>query len=473
MKRTKAENQLASCASVPELFVLAFERAVDLLTGADIAALQRAPLGDLSALGWPEMQVLSKVGALLDALSQREERTRYRVREPERRTLSDALGEGALEDGRRMFLLAVAIDEHFDRYVEDRPPGTSVVSPMPPRFLAETVNPPPALGQMTPICVCRRWLKRFWYVGRFGDFTSLGRIPTPASRAPGARTVQALQTACDDGQLRVALVTWRRHGRQELRYSDASPGCFAIGGLTRAGRDGLVESLVDMLSEGRVHIAVLPELALDVTELASLRTTLAARARRFPALTVAGLAHARSADGASHVNEAVVLDARGHELLRHEKLEPYSDSGEEPRMEDILPRQSEEYVYMDTPVGRIVLNICKDFRSDVPILLNRVLGASLVLVPAYSRRLDFILEEARILGARQLAMVFGVNPLADDGLEHGTAGYVPLRGRAKSETHVQQEELRTSAADVVVQVCRVSLGDERVANLDATTRLAV
>jgi hypothetical protein len=187
-------------------------------------------------------------------------------------------------------------------------------------------------------------------------------------------------------------------------------------------------------------------------------------------LTAAGLTHRPVAAGTSHLNEAIVLNARGEELMRHEKLEPFSTRSLE--LEDILPRQSEGYAFLDTPIGRVVLNICRDFRSDIPILMNRVLGASLLLVPAYSKRLDFAMEEARILGARQLAMVFTLNPLCDDGLTDAAAAYVPIRGK-NGESLRRQADLLPLGGDVVVQICRVGFSSGRSAVLDAGTFLVV
>lgn len=269
----------------------------------------------------------------------------------------------------------------------------------------------------------------------------------------------------------MALVTWRRHGGpSELRMRNAPPGCFAVDGLARAARSGLLNDVVDRLAEHQVHVALFPELALDSDEHEHMCARLRAQARRFPALVVAGLTHRLSADGTSHVNEAVVLNARGEELLRHEKLEPFSTHTGE--LEDILPRQSTDYAFLDTPIGRLVLNICRDFRSDVPILLNRLLGTSLLLVPAYSNRLDFALDEARILGARQLAMVFATNPMVDSGLTDATAAYVPLRGKGSEHLRRQVDALHLGG-DVVVQICRIRFGTGRNAMLDTTTSVVV
>ena len=42
--------------------------------------------------------------------------------------------------------------------------------------------------------------------------------------------------------------------------------------------------------------------------------------------------------------------------MRHTKLEPYTNRQGE--MENIVPRESDEYAFVDTPVGRLVVNVC-------------------------------------------------------------------------------------------------------------------
>jgi hypothetical protein len=120
-------------------------------------------------------------------------------------------------------------------------------------------------------------------------------------------------------------------------------------------------------------------------------------------------------------------------------------------------------------VGRIVLNICRDLRSDVPILLNRLLGVSVVLVPAYSKRLDFAMEEARILGARQRAMVVAVNP-PSAALDDGAILYAPVRG---SGGQLQLRQRDVPDGDVVIQVVRMAFRAGHEAFLGASSPVVV
>lgn len=464
--RARRTGDWNGCATIPALFGLAFRRAAFHLAGADLADLEAAKQRDVHALGWPDAPgQLDRVSRILEILAQRPPGERYRLASTERDALLAALGEGALSDGRRMFLLALAVDRAFVAFGEDGEVADShgLVCPKPATLFEHIENAPPPIGQMTPFAVCRRWFARFWYQGDTSVADAFGQSPTTRRRDLPARTRQALQRACDQSEIRIALVTWRRHEPADLDLERPGPGRFAVRGLTVAPRPGLAAELVALLAERSVHVALLPEIALGATDLHDLSTALRTRAGRFPALVAAGLAHRPAPGGASYVNEAVLLDAGGRELLRHEKLEPFTHQGV--GIEDILPRQSATYEFLDTPIGRVVLNICRDVRSDVPLLLNRMLGATMILVPAYSRRLDFALEEARILGARQGATIAAVNPLAAS-LEDGLFVYAPIKGSvhstgSKPHVGVAQAELAALVDDgdasLAVVVVRATL----------------
>lgn len=394
--------------------------------------------------------------SLLGTLASREIGSRYRLRRPEREVLLGILGP---LNAKRAFVLATLIDEQFTRFPDDyaevfqRNPAMRVV-PASAAFLRHISNPAPMLGQMTSIAVCRRWWHRFWLIGRTERIEGFGPFPKPRRVPLPARTLLALEQAVDEQEFRVVMVTWRRHRSEDLVKVHPHPGCFAVTGRTAAAPDALLSSVLTACSDRRAHLAVLPELALEVSELQNLIESLKDRRTRYPALIAAGLMHAER--GGSYFNEAVLLDASGNELLRHEKLEPYTDDSL--GIEAIGPRQAAQYDFVDTPVGRIVLNICRDVRSDVPMLLNRLLGATVLVVPAYSRELKFVLEEARVLGARQSAMTFAVNPTGE-GLKHAACTYVPVRGVAKSERLVLQDGLPVGGQASLVTVRIQCTGD--------------
>lgn len=69
----------------------------------------------------------------------------------------------------------------------------------------------------------------------------------------------------------------------------------------------------------------------------------------------------------------------------------------------------------------------------MPMFLNRLLAPTLIAVPAYSQRLDFVAEEARHLGARQGAIVGAVNPPAAE-LRDIAVFSAPIRSGPKPAT---------------------------------------
>lgn len=405
-ERSNIEKSVLGLEWIPQWFEFFFSRAVKGLAGADLVALvSGAGARDPAALGWvPDYPQLARY---FETLAGRERRARYRLGREHRRYLRDLVGGHFKGDGRQSFVIACAIDRAFSHFAEDHgeggyfPPG---VVPAAPRFFENVTNPPPELGQMTPMAICRRWFVNFWALGRPARLESFGPLP-PVERARlGAAIQQTLEDAVDQRELRVLLASWPRHSPSGLSLR-TRPGLFALTGITVSESDVALQALVDAAAVARAHVLLLPELSLDDAGLESLRAVLRTNARRFPALTIAGLLH--RAAGEAFVNEAVALDRDGLEVCRHEKLEPYTDR--ELGMEDIVPRRSDAYRFVDTPVGRLVINICRDVRSDVPMLLNRVLGATLLAVPSYSRDLRYVEEEARVLGARQRAITLSVN----------------------------------------------------------------
>jgi predicted amidohydrolase len=271
-------------------------------------------------------------------------------------------------------------------------------------------------------------MRAFWYIGDTPKLDVFGQLPTPLRRELSARARQTLQGAADGGELRLAIAAWKRHTTAELVPLGASDGCFAFGGLREEPTDGEMRAVLAAARTTRPHILVFPELAFSECSLGRLVAVLESESARFPALIALGRAHRPRAVG-GHENTAVILDASGAVLLEHEKMEPFSLA--DGTLEDIVPRVSQNYEYMDTPVGRVVVNVCRDVRSDVPMVMNRALGATLLIVPAYSKRVDFVLEEARVLGARQLAIVIAANSPGED-VRDGVALYVPIRGQASS-----------------------------------------
>ena len=471
-------------ATVPALLAFAVLRGAPLLHADDVAILNATAPGDSRSLGWASSSTLSDLERTIDAWADRGVRERYRLGRVERAQLTACLGPALWTDGRALVLLAAHLGRSFVAFSDDytnpdvaRVADDAGVVPAPLAFLAEAANAPPMLGQMTPIAAVRRWCGAFWYAGLRRAFRAFGPIPEPRRAVLPSLVRETLARAVQDQALRIATVTWRRHGPQDLALaSHARPRTFAVTGLTTPVQSGSFGRLVAVLAEQCVHLAVLPELMLDDDEVAALRDALAKAARRFPGLVIAGRAHRSASTGGRFVNTAVALDAAGNLLFEHEKLEPFTHPTLGP--EDIVPRESGVYHFADTPIGRLAMNICRDIRSDVPMLLNRALGVSLLAVPAYSKELSFAAEEARVLGARQGAIVVAVNPLnsGEQGLEDAAHVYAPIRGRAASEGAVSTAEASAHVPadrDALVQVWEISLGAGRVATLVAHHRQAV
>jgi predicted amidohydrolase len=217
----------------------------------------------------------------------------------------------------------------------------------------------------------------------------------------------------------------------------------------------------------KAHFALLPEIALDAQELEELAMYLRSNRARFPCLVAAGLIHRPDGTG-HHLNEAVLLSSAGDEILRSRKTEPFHNqtTGE---FEDIVGAATAPYQYVDTPVGRLVVSICRDLRSDVQMVLNRAICASLVFVPAYSKRLDFVIEEARVLGQRQSAIVVAVNP-SGGGLRDAFAAYAPVRGCAG--IRIEQEHIQ-AGKDLVIALVKVQGAPGQLGEIRADTEMTV
>lgn len=423
-------NNLQGADTVFDAFSHLFFAAAEALTSQQVATLEaqlltRSP----PATGWVST---AWWGPLLDhcsTLAKRSFNKRYQLREPERAELMRLAGAGALADPTKVLFLALAIDGGFSAFAADyvrlTPQPTKVV-PIPPAWFRDTTTTPPPLGQMTPVAVCRRWLVNFWFVGRLDGLKAFGELPRVFGLGLPERTVNALGAADDAGRLRVGFLQWPSFGPADLQVQ-TSAGSFAVTGYGPAAKISDLLAAVDRARDEMVDVLVGPELALSPNDLGALQSHLKSSAARYPIVSAWGCTHrARAAGG--HANEAVLLDSLGRLLMRHEKLEAFTHP--QLGVEDIVPRESRLYHFADSPIGRIVLNVCRDVRSDVPMLLNRTLGVSFVVVPAYSTSLSFALEEARILGARQLAVTAAANA-GSNQLEDRAFLCAPIKGMRK------------------------------------------
>jgi len=430
LTRTRQRRPVGSFGgvdSVPDLFAHAFERATDDLGASDLAILRAEGANrDVRGLGWLPADELDAVHLQLTTWRYREDSARYRLRESDRARLKAVLGNGVIT-ARVWFVVAVLIDEVFSCFPADAPTLDARhfrrVLPVCPGLFDDIDNAPPPLGQMTPVAICRRWARNLLFTGTRKGLRVFGRVPDPRpARLPGTTRI-ALEAARDERALRIAVVCTPHVERAATRATQ--PGLFIlVPSWTTRSVDDFVR-LFEVIAKKKPELCVLPEGSVSLDELDNLKVALAHRAARFPSLLVAGLVH--RAQGNGFVNEAVVLASDGREIMRHEKLEPFTD--EAGQMEHIVPRGSAEYSLLDTPIGRIAVNVCRDVRSDIPMLLNRLFNVDVLLVPAWSKRLDFAAEEARTLGARQGTLLVAANAYAP-GAQQASAVYLAIRSGA-------------------------------------------
>ncbi len=222
--------------------------------------------------------------------------------------------------------------------------------------------------------------------------------------------------------------------------------------------------LATLLAE-RVHIAVLPEAISRPhrVERAFVRTREIAR-RSILCWSSPGSHTCREA--LAHTNEAVVLDGFGREVLRHEKLEPYTD----PKLgiENIVPRTSEDYSFPRYRRGTNPSSMCAatfgpTFRSSSTAFSE----GTIFLVPAYSERLDFVADEAPVLGQRQLAITAAAaNDAATGGLRDALYFYAPVRGdRYRKGTLLPAEQAAGASSGATATTFRIWFSPGRRAEL--------
>jgi hypothetical protein len=446
--RKKVPAPYQGCDSIPKLYAWLVRRSAPKIDTGELAKLLQLPVGDFVSLAWLPGATLAKVRKVFADWSSADIRDRYRLRQTHRDTLDDLLGSRWFERPTVALEVAFLLGHEFTRVSVDlariapwetfRAAGVLATARS---FLDEISNTPPPLGQMTTMAAVRRWSGGFWYVGHPSESDVFGPSPRPRRIELPARVELALSNARDDDELRIAAVSWRGHdvNKDFVRAPSARPGTFAITGLQSPFPENEFAQVLDVLTEHEAHVAVMPELMVSLAELDHVKSMLQERGRRWPVLLVVGLAHHTRAGGFANV--AVALDSGGREVMRHEKLEPFSmtlPSGAS-SPEDIVPRESNTYDFADTPVGRFAINVCRDIRSDVPMLMNRSLGITLLAVPTYSERLDFVAEEARVLGSRQHALTVAVNPPRFDKPKSADPNdpdsyraayvYVPIKGK--------------------------------------------
>lgn len=181
------------------------------------------------------------------------------------------------------------------------------------------------------------------------------------------------------------------------------PGCIDRGDEARARK---AAKLAVVEASGSASVLVMPELAATPRVLATIKKTLR-RQGKAPVLTVVGLYHGiaqasdldavlvGSADPATRVNEAVVLNHKGVELWRHRKLSKAQAEVDTPAagqdgrdgepelvIEDVVPGRS--LTIVPTSIGVVCVVICLDSFKQSSRARLAASGADLVLVPSLS-----------------------------------------------------------------------------------------
>lgn len=472
-----SDAAFAGCDSIPALVAMAGHAASSQLHADDVARLNGVDIQAPAQLAWLTSSELDRLARLVGGWADREVPLRYRLRKPERDALEKVLGVDFRSKARHLVVLVAqlgssfgAFDTDYDHHEVRRVASAAGMMPAPRSFLADAENLPPPIGQMTAVAALRRWSAPFWPTLMPRELRAFGEIPDPRRIELPQRLRNVLQDAVDQQTMRIGVATWRHHAASDLVLDPrARAGTFAATGFAIPPADEALTGVIETLARWQVHLAVLPELMVDARQLDALRETLRTTARRYPSLMVVGRAHQRCPADERFLNCAVVLDSRGNILFEHEKVEPYTYVGV--GMEDILPRLSRDYLFADTPVGRLAVNICRDVRSDVPMLLNRALGVSLLAVPAYSAGLDFVAEEARVLGQRQGAIVVAVNPLGAH-LRDLAYLYAPVKGKDECED-VLRASVQPPATHAHVQVWTIDRTQNRRGRRATTFREAV
>ena len=167
----------------------------------------------------------------------------------------------------------------------------------------------------------------------------------------------------------------------------------------------LIADILGEAAESEADVVILPELAMDPTSLRHVQGALAARRARFPHLLVVGITHQRSAQVPLVVNEAVVLDGRGRELLRHRKLAPFSTADGPGGLTGERLDPGDAITVLSTPVGNIGVLICKDLFDDRPEPALRIGYVTWLLVPSLSRSTGPHRDCARQLRPRRITTI--------------------------------------------------------------------
>jgi predicted amidohydrolase len=166
-----------------------------------------------------------------------------------------------------------------------------------------------------------------------------------------------------------------------------------------------IESAVAAAAAGEADLLVLPELALAPASVDHLVSQLRTGRRAHPMLVAVGITHQPADEAPLVVNEAVVVDRRGFELLRHRKLVAFSTADASGVLVEERIEPGRTLGVLATPIGNLSLLICKDLfseRSEAALQLGYV---TWLVVPSLSRSTGPHRDRARQLRSRLITTI--------------------------------------------------------------------
>ena len=148
-----------------------------------------------------------------------------------------------------------------------------------------------------------------------------------------------------------------------------------------------IEEALEVARRQQTTILMLPELSITPSVDQVMRKILHAnRASKYPLLILYGCCHRRTEVGDRDLNEAVLLNSHGQEVLpRHRKMMPYVHREIGLETKEQLARGTKLSV-LESPLGNLVLLICLDFFHPRVSEAIADTHGNLLLVPSLSRK---------------------------------------------------------------------------------------
>ncbi len=236
---------------------------------------------------------------------------------------------------------------------------------------------------------------------------------------------------------KLTVLLWPLQGRLQTEKVPGSYGAWIrVRGTCDPEEE--VKAALAASREQEATILIFPELTLTECGEETLRSELRGNGPEgFPLLTLAGRGH-RKRPGKSDVNEALLLDPEGQDLLQHRKLTAYTD-----RRDGIAERikVGKRLTVLESQIGNIVPLICLDLLSTEICALVEHSHGNLLLVPSLSETTKTHCHAAKRLQTSNLAATFVCNrrfnyPRCNEERQKGTSFYrIPRIREPRVVTH--------------------------------------